>query len=62
MEPLENICKWLSLAGNLRRVGRQEMRPEVTEGGWRDREGKRCTKELVALETRRPNCKVFYFN
>lgn len=38
------------------------MRPEVTEGGWRGREGKGCTKKLVALETRRPNSKVFYFN
>lgn len=27
------------------------MRPEVTEGGWRGRKGRGCTKGLVALET-----------
>lgn len=31
-------------------------------GGDRGRVGKGCTKELVALETKLPNCKVFGFN
>lgn len=38
---------------------RTEMRLEVKEEAGR---GRRASKELVALETRRPNSMVFYLN